>query len=226
MVRKVTKLKQKQSQKVNQEVNVKVHIGNNTKYKGKNKKKYSKKSESSNNIPNYTQPYTPVYIQSGEAPHSLELNPLLQSIHNYITNSKRDHKETLENPLYKTANYNHKHYPSTPEPKLPEQFTPISPITYTDNPLLKSVDNSPQHNSFSNLDERSIGELSTVHMNTPKHYSNYYDDEYIPKKPRKEKRVVSAEERSKMDRKNAIARAKRRLKKIEERKNRLDEEDL
>jgi len=70
MVRKIT-----QKQSVKQNVNVKVHIGND-KMKRRRRAAPAKKEV----INPYAQSYNPVYIQSGQAPHLVENNPLLKAI--------------------------------------------------------------------------------------------------------------------------------------------------
>ena len=88
MVNKQTKnsLRQTNKQNIKQNVNVKVHVGD-VKKKRKYKRKTNKKSEPKDGVSSfqnsYTQPYHPVYIQSGN-PNNYEpnnqSNPLLKAI--------------------------------------------------------------------------------------------------------------------------------------------------
>ena len=87
-------------QNVKQEVHVKVHIGDHKKHKRrKNIKRHAAPQQGSNNIPPQTHAFTPVYIQSGEAPHlQPQANPLVEAIkgiHEHINSIKVPSQETI-----------------------------------------------------------------------------------------------------------------------------------
>ena len=97
MVKKVKVYKQKQSQK---QV-VSIHIGDKGKKKVNRKRRSTSKVQSSSTSSSaYYQPYTPVYIQSGQAPHVPETNPLLKAIEELSSKVEKVHTEKpREHPL-------------------------------------------------------------------------------------------------------------------------------
>ena len=108
-------------QNVKQEVHVKVHIGDHKKHKRRrNVKRHAAPQQGSNNIPPQTHAFTPVYIQSGEAPHlQPQANPLVEAIkgiHEHIAHF------TGENPLVR---HHSQHKEQTPVP-IDNYSTPFS----------------------------------------------------------------------------------------------------
>lgn len=104
MVNKQTKnsLRQTNKQNIKQNVNVKVHVGD-VKKKRKYRRKTNNKSEpkgNSSTIPSsYTQPYHPVYIQSGTGHSSLA--PEGRYPNNYEPNNQDKPSSLWSNPLLK-----------------------------------------------------------------------------------------------------------------------------
>ena len=106
MVRKTIDKSHKQN--VKQQVNVKIHLHEDRKKKGKKgKPKRKPRPTGSNSQTNpYAQAFNPVYIQSGTPPHlepPAPSNPLLEQIHHFVKNIKKEHIETPENSLLKTV---------------------------------------------------------------------------------------------------------------------------
>ena len=91
----------RQSQKQKQSVNVKIHIGDtNKKRKRRNSKRKADISQGvSQSYPAPSQPYTPVYIQSGTPSPEPENNPLLRAIQELNSNVVKTHVEKLVNQL-------------------------------------------------------------------------------------------------------------------------------
>jgi len=174
MVKKTKIYKQKQNQK---QV-VSIHIGDkNGKRKVQRKRRATAKAEGSSNSSSnpYYQPFTPVYIQSGQAPYIPENNPLLRAIEELNNKIQVKHVENPRvNPL---ANLPRRHEIETQtEPQeTTSSNTNTEPVGIHSSRLVDMVNRIVNVGDDSVRKTRSMSSSYLTPQNTPMHEPNYED---------------------------------------------------